>query len=139
MIFPLDDLPRCQVQVYQDDAGMWWRYCFTCDDGSNERQKHPRGHLTEAQARMSERDHVRARHEVRVGRVLRMNALHDLHTASDLVGYRRAWEAYTGRGFPNPTDDLVRESMRITRQAGEWHDLYHRRACVCSNPEALKW
>ena len=51
---------ECVTQVYQDDAGKWWRYCLTCDDGSNKYGRHHRGHKTEADARMSARDHARA-------------------------------------------------------------------------------
>lgn len=59
------NVPKCQVQVYVDDVGKWWRYCFTCDDGSNKYGKHLRGHRTEKDARMSERDHVRDKRKAR--------------------------------------------------------------------------
>jgi hypothetical protein len=64
-MIPQPDVPACVTQVYPDDAGRWWRYCLTCDDGSNKYGRHTRGHRTEADARMSARDHARAAYRVR--------------------------------------------------------------------------
>ena len=50
----------CVTQVYPSEGGTWWRYCLTCDDGSNKYQRHKRGHRTEADAQMSARDHAKA-------------------------------------------------------------------------------
>ena len=53
------DVPECITQVYADEDGKrWWRYCLTCDNGSNKYGKHRRGHKSEADARMSARDHA---------------------------------------------------------------------------------
>lgn len=64
-----DDVPECITQVYPDEDGKrWWRYCLTCDDGSNKYGKHRRGHKTEADARMSARDHTKRMRQNRIER-----------------------------------------------------------------------
>lgn len=63
------DVPECITQVYPDEDGKrWWRYCLTCDDGSNKYGKHRRGHNTEADARMSAHDHARDKRRARIAR-----------------------------------------------------------------------
>lgn len=65
MIVGWPDLVPCVVQTYQGEDGRWWRYCLTCDDGSNKYGRHTRGHKTERDALMSKRDHERAAPRVR--------------------------------------------------------------------------
>lgn len=48
----------CVPEIYEKD-GRWWRYCLTCDDGSNKYRRHPRGHRSRGDAEMSFRDHSR--------------------------------------------------------------------------------
>lgn len=71
--FKVGDPPgvgECYVQVYPDEDGKrWWRYCLTCDDGSNKYGKHRRGHKTEADAQMSARDHKKQMHLNRIAKV----------------------------------------------------------------------
>lgn len=58
---PMPEVEPCVTQIYQDVvAGMWWRYCLTCDNGSNKHGRHHRGHKTKADAEMSARDHAKA-------------------------------------------------------------------------------
>lgn len=60
VLIPMPEVEPCITQVYPGEDGRWWRYCLTCDDGSNKYGRHRRGHNTEADARMSARDHAKA-------------------------------------------------------------------------------
>lgn len=73
---------ECLVQTYPDGKGWWWRYCVTCDDGSNKYRKHPRGHRSEADAKMSARDHAKQMLANRIGRA-RFLAWRDLVIDAD--------------------------------------------------------
>lgn len=63
------EVAECLVQIYQDDNRRWWRYCLTCDNGSNKHGKHIRGHKTEADAKMSKRDHENQMRKNRIAKV----------------------------------------------------------------------
>lgn len=56
---PMPEVLPCVTQVYPSEGGTWWRYCLTCDDGSNKYGRHRRGHKTEDDAQMSARDHAK--------------------------------------------------------------------------------
>lgn len=88
-------VPECVTQVYQDDDGRWWRYCFTCDDGSNKYGKHRRGHKTEQDARMSARMHARDATVARHARVWRGKWV-------KLVVEASSWEAFCDVMEANP-------------------------------------
>lgn len=135
--FPTIVVPVCRTHVYVDENGMWWRYCFTCDDGSNKRQRHPRGHRTEASARMSERDHIRDRGKVRAARVRHLTTLHGLHAADTPEAFVKAWEAHIGRPWRG---DGVQadEVMKTVQVLDSWHADYHARVCPCMGNE-VKW
>lgn len=62
------EVEECIVQTYRDDDGQWWRYCLTCDDGSNKYGKHRRGHRTEADAKMSARMHAKDKTAARLAK-----------------------------------------------------------------------
>jgi len=61
------EVEECVTQTYEKD-GRWWRYCLVCDDGSNKFGKHPRGHATEADAKMSARMHARDKTAARLAK-----------------------------------------------------------------------
>lgn len=59
-------MAECVTQVYSDDQGGWWRYCLTCDDGSNKHRRHIRGRQGEKDALVSARDHAEAKRKYRI-------------------------------------------------------------------------
>src|SRR5688572_26704894 len=52
-------VPECVTHHYCDDQGKWWWHCLTCNDGSNKRGRHHRGHKLESDAACGARQHAR--------------------------------------------------------------------------------
>src|SRR5689334_12684903 len=86
---------ECIVQVYPDEDGKrWWRYCLTCDNGSNKYGKHRRGHKSEADAMMSKRDHEKQMRKNRIARVYRVRWMRAIVLAKTWSEFQDLWWSY---------------------------------------------
>jgi hypothetical protein len=109
------------TQVYQGEDGRWWRYCLTCDDGSNKYGRHLRGHRTEADAHMSARDHARQVKKNRVERAAYAAWRAEVIAAPDWDTFSALWHRREPRIAITPETPERVELMREvqTRWMGE--------------------
>lgn len=110
----------CQTHVFVkiDDRGkeQWFRYCFTHDDGSNKYGKHPRGHTTEAAARMSEYDHVMQMRKNRSAYEKALEWAHRLVAAADWDTFISIYSERYDSIEPYPEREGSREAMLNTQR-----------------------
>ena len=118
----------CIPHIYEDDDGRWWRVCFTCDDGSNKFGRHPRGHKTEADARMSFRDHARQMKANRENYARAMAWRRQVIAATTWDEFSRLWhERHPSIGIMPETPERI-ELMRDIQQ--RWRESDDRHATM---------
>lgn len=90
------DVELCVANFYQKDNGRWWWHCLTCNT-STQKNKHGKGHKSEAQAREGMTSHINAMRFQRQAKAWKTWWWKQLMTTDSLEYFEKLWNQYEFR------------------------------------------